>query len=70
MNANSSNSSTIILNDCINTNQCEGINCRSCVPVLEKAIKKIIGKGISMAKAGRGGHFAEVRKKIFIRKYS
>ena len=40
MNANSSNSSTITLNDCINTNQCVGTVCKNCVPLLEKAIKK------------------------------
>ena len=62
MNANNSNSSTTILNDCINTNQCEGTDCRSCVPVLEKAIKIIIGKGISIAKAGRGGNLLKSAK--------
>src|SRR5215203_3040698 len=63
MNANNNNSSTIIRNDCINTNQCEGTVCRSRVPVLEKAIKIIIGNGMNMAKTGRGGNLLKSEKK-------
>src|SRR6185436_9582313 len=47
----------------MNTNQCEGTVCRSRVPVLEKAINIIIGNGMSMANAGRGGNLLKSEKK-------
>ena len=36
---------------------------RSCIPFLEKATMRIIGKGISMANAGRGGNLLKSEKK-------
>ena len=61
--ANNSNISTPILNDCIHTNQCCGTDCSSSVPFFEKAVTKTKGKGIKIAKAGRGGSLLKSEKK-------
>jgi hypothetical protein len=45
------------------TNQCEGILFNSCVPVFEKAIINITGKGINITKAGLGGKVVKSSKK-------